>query len=102
MTTSDLAARLSELQRQAQKLNPRPVPGAVLRAAGSLMRATLAGARLGELCEVRDDGLGGLLTAEVVGLEGDEVILAPMGEMIGLSSSAEIERTGAVLRVPVG
>jgi ATP synthase in type III secretion protein N len=102
MTTSDLAARLSELQRQAQKLNPRPVRGTVLRAAGSLMRATLAGARLGELCEVRDDGLGGLLTAEVVGLEGDEVILAPMGEMIGLSSSAEIERTGAVLRVPVG
>jgi type III secretion protein N (ATPase) len=102
MTASGLASRLSELHLQVQKLDPRPARGVVLRAAGSLMRATLAGARLGELCELRDDGLDKPLMAEVVGLEGDQVILAPMGEMLGLSSGAKIERTGEVLRVPVG
>src|SRR5580698_3391341 len=101
MTASGLISRLSELHRQVQKVDPRPVRGVMLRAGGALMRATLAGARLGELCELRDDGLGEPLMAEVVGLEGDEVILAPMGEMRGLSGGAEIVRTGEVLRVPV-
>jgi type III secretion protein N (ATPase) len=102
MTASGLASRLSQLHLQVQKLDPRPVRGVVLRATGALMRATLPGVRLGELCELRDDGLSEPLMAEVVGLEGDEVILAPMGTMVGLSSGAEIKRTGEVLRVPVG
>jgi ATP synthase in type III secretion protein N len=102
MTANNLALKLSRLRLQIQNLESRPVRGVVLRATGSLMRATLPGARLGELCRLRDGGLREALMAEVVGLEGDEVILAPMGEMLGLSSEAEIERTGEVLRVPVG
>src|SRR5260370_11773700 len=102
MTAGSLAAKLCNLRAQVQNLESRPVHGLVLRATGSLVRAALPGARLGELCRLRDRGLKEPLLAEVVGLEGNEVILAPMGEMLGLSTGAEVEQTGEVLRVPVG
>jgi type III secretion protein N (ATPase) len=102
MTVGNLTARLNNLRAQLQDLESRPVRGLVLRATGSLVRAALPGARLGELCRLRDRGLIQPLLAEIVGLEGDEVLLAPMGETFGLSSGAEVERTGEVLRVAVG
>jgi ATP synthase in type III secretion protein N len=102
MTVGSLTTRLSSLRGQLKNLEPRPTRGRVLYAIGALVRAALPGARLGELCRLRDRGKAEPLLAEVVGLEGDEVILAPMGEMDGLSSGAEVERTDDILRVPVG
>jgi type III secretion protein N (ATPase) len=102
MTVDGLGARLRILRVQLENLEPRPARGLVLHATASLVRAALPGGRLGELCRLRDPGLAEPLLSEVVGLEGDEIILAPMGEMLGLSTGAEVERTGEVLRVPVG
>ncbi len=102
MTAAGMVARLSSLRAQVQSLEPRPVRGVVLRATGALVRAALPGARLGELCRLHDRGLKEPLLAEVVGLEGDEIILAPMGDMLGLSTGAEVELTGERLCVPVG
>jgi ATP synthase in type III secretion protein N len=102
MTADDLVVGLRRLQLQVRNLQPRPTRGLVLRATGSVVRATLPGARLGELCRFRDRGLRAPLLAEVVGLDSEEVVLAPVGEMLGLSVGAEVERTGEVLRVPVG
>ena len=42
------------------------------------------------------------LLAEVVGFDGDEAILAPIGDTGGLSAGAEVVPTGGVLQVPVG
>jgi ATP synthase in type III secretion protein N len=102
MTAHDLVSRLGSLRVQVGNLQSRPERGLVLRAYGSVLRAALPGARLGELCRLRDRGLQEPLLAEVVGLDEEEVILAPVGEMLGLSAGAEVERTGAVLSVPVG
>ena len=102
MTADSLSARLTRLRAQIQNLESRPKRGLVLRVTGSLIRGALPGARLGELCRLRDRGLSEPLLAEVVGLEGAEIILAPLGELLGLSTDAEVERTNEVLRVPVG
>ena len=102
MTADSLSARLNRLRAQIQNLESRPKRGLVLRVTGSLIRGALPGARLGELCRLRDRGLSEPLLAEVVGLEGAEIILAPLGELLGLSTDAEVERTNEVLRVPVG
>jgi type III secretion protein N (ATPase) len=102
MTAADLVSGLSRLRVRVGNLQPRPTRGLVLHASGSIVRAALPGARLGELCRFHDRGLRESLLAEVVGLDGEEVVLAPIGEMVGLSAGAEVERTGEVLRVPVG
>jgi ATP synthase in type III secretion protein N len=102
VTADSLSARLNRLRAQIQNLESRPKRGLVLCVTGSLIRGALPGARLGELCRLRDRGLREPLLAEVVGLEGAEIILAPLGELLGLSTDAEVERTNEVLRVPVG
>jgi type III secretion protein N (ATPase) len=102
MTVQRLAETLDRLRLGVQELDPRPSRGRLVQAVGSVLRAVLPGARLGDLCRLRNGGQEETLLAEVIGLDGDEVILAPIGEMLRLSAGAEVERTGDVLRVPVG
>lgn len=102
MSVDRLTAGLGQLRGQVHALEVRQVRGRVVRAIGTLVRAVLPDARIGELCRLHDPGRAAPLAAEVVGLDGDEAILAPLGDMVGLSAGAEVERTGDVLRVPVG
>ncbi|WP_407158263.1 FliI/YscN family ATPase [Bradyrhizobium sp. STM 3557] len=102
MTARDLASRLSSLRSEVRNLQSRPMRGSVLHASGAVLRAALPGARLGELCRLRDHGLEEEILAEVIALDGEEAVMAPIGDMLGLSAGAEVERTGTVLRVPVG
>lgn len=99
---SALERSLERFSAEVKDLKPRPVRGRILLTKGTMLRAVLPGARLGELCRLRDAGLSEPLLAEVVGLDADEAVLAPVGTMLGLSVGAEVERTGDVLRVPVG
>ncbi len=80
----------------------RPVRGRLVRAIGTVLRAIMPGARVGELCQIDDPGLAQPLLAEVVGLDGDEAVLAPIGEVGGLSIGATVIATRDVLRVPFG
>ena len=101
MTLDAMAQNLSRLSGELQGLQPRPVRGRVVRAVGTVLRAVMPEARLGELCRI--GGMRGrVLLAEVVGLDGNEAILAPLGSVAGLASGAEVEPTGDVLRTPVG
>lgn len=101
MTPDILSTRLGRLSDELCALQPRPARGRLVRAVGTVLRAVMPGARLGELCRIGGRG-GRPMLAEVVGLDGDETILAPLGDIGGLASGAEVEPTGDVLRVPVG
>lgn len=101
MSAGPLGDGLDRLSHRIAALDRRPVRGRVVRAIGTVVHAVLPDARLGELCRLHDRGRAALL-AEVVGLDGDEAVLAPLDDLQGLSSGAEVERTGDVLRVPVG
>jgi type III secretion protein N (ATPase) len=101
MTADRLSQSLGRLSAQVQDLEPRPDRGRVVRAVGTVLRAALANVSLGELCHI-DGRDGRTLLAEVVGFDGDEAVLAPLGDMRGLGSGARVEATGDVLQVPVG
>jgi len=92
-------ARLTERLRDAR---PRPMKGTVRSIRGVLLRASVAGVRIGELCQLRDPGNGRSLAAEVIGFEQDEAILSPIGSMEGLSTRTQIIATGETLGVAVG
>jgi type III secretion protein N (ATPase) len=101
MTVDTLAHGLDRLSGEVHALRPRPARGRVVRAIGTVLRAVMPEARLGELCRIRGTS-GRPLLAEIVGLDGDETILAPLGDVAGLTAGAEVEPTGDVLRAPVG
>ncbi len=101
MTVDALSQSLNRLSGDLRALQPRPARGRVVRAVGTVLRAVMPEARLGELCRI--SGMRGRpLLAEVVGLDGDETILAPLGDVAGLAAGAEVEPTGDVLRAPIG
>ncbi|WP_108651903.1 EscN/YscN/HrcN family type III secretion system ATPase [Dongshaea marina] len=63
----------------------------------TLLRAHLPGVGLGELCLVGED-----LSAEVVGLQGDEALLSPFAEPVGVSCGQPVWPLGQGHQVPLG
>ena len=94
---------LTVLEHNAlRSVRPRPIHGRLVRAVGTVLRAVMPDARVGELCRLEDDKLTRSLMAEVVGLDGDEAILAPIGGMRGVSAGTVVIAMRDVLRVPSG
>ena len=62
-----LGARLAEAQ-------PRPLRGRIRSIRGTLIQASVPNVGIGELCRLSDPASGRVLTAEVVGFDGDEAI----------------------------
>src|SRR5690606_35818024 len=96
---SDLLPRLQERALQADPRLPR---GRVRRVRGVMVYASLAMARIGELCYLRDPLTGRQIPAEVVGFADEEAILTPIGDLDGMSTRAEVISTGSALQVPAG
>ena len=78
------------------------VRGRVTELVGLLVRAAVPGVSVGELCVIRSPRKGREVKAEVVGFQGNETILMPLGELQDISMGAEVVPTGVSLRVPVG
>ncbi|UVO30372.1 type III secretion system ATPase SctN [Bradyrhizobium arachidis] len=95
-------AALSRLRSTARHVDTRAVRGRITRAIGTLLHAVLPDARVGELCVVQDPRTGFSLEAEVIGLLPDGVLLTPIGDLLGVSSRAEVVATGRMHEVPVG
>jgi type III secretion protein N (ATPase) len=92
---SDSPARLATV-------NPRPLIGRVARAIGTTIEATLSDARIGEICQLRDPVAGTIAMAEVIGVSDGKALLAPLGDLAGLSTRTEVSGTGRSLRIAVG
>jgi type III secretion protein N (ATPase) len=76
--------------------------GRVTQVTGTIIRAAVAGARVGQLCILRDPDGGEDIKAEVIGFAEDAALLTPIGETRGISSRTEVIPTDGVLTVPVG
>jgi len=83
-------------------VNPRPLIGRVARAVGTTIEATLADARIGEICRLRDPVAGESGLAEVIGVSDGKALLAPLGDLAGLSTRTEVVGTGRSLRLAMG
>lgn len=97
-----LDRRLAECQRAIGHIKPLQVKGRVKRLLGTVITATAPAARIGELCWLHDPHTRMRLPAEVIGLNGDEVILTPLGDIKGMSDAAEVTATGTTQSVGVG
>ncbi|MBD4074158.1 EscN/YscN/HrcN family type III secretion system ATPase [Xanthomonas citri pv. citri] len=76
--------------------------GKVVELVGTMLKVAGVQVSLGEVCELcqRDGTL--LQRAEVVGFSRDLALLAPFGELVGLSRETRVIGLGRPLAVPVG
>ncbi|MFN0250506.1 MAG: FliI/YscN family ATPase [Kofleriaceae bacterium] len=75
--------------------------GTVDEVVGLVMRATLPGVALGELCKI-DRRTAPPLLAEVVGFRGEQAVLLPLGDLTGVAPASAVWRTGAPLSITCG
>lgn len=78
------------------------VRGRVIQVTGTIIRAIIPGVRVGELCELKNNGYQTPILAEVVGFQDKVALLIPFGEMIGISSTTEVLATGKTHELLVG
>ncbi|HEV2765787.1 MAG TPA: type III secretion system ATPase SctN [Pyrinomonadaceae bacterium] len=83
-------------------LTPVEARGRVTELVGLLIRASVPGARVGELCLIQSPHRARELRAEVVGFRGSEAILMPLGDIHDIAMGAEVISTGASMKVRVG
>lgn len=94
-------AGLVGLKVKLQAIDTRPAQGRITRVVGPMVHALLPDTFIGELLQL-SPRFGPELAAEVVGLDGDTAIVAPIGDMRGLGTGCAVTRTGGMMRVPVG
>ncbi len=92
----DLKALRAELAR-----TPSVTPAGRVRAVtGLAVRATLPGARIGEIVKIRRRGEP--LDAEIVGFSSGEIVALALGDVMGVGPDDIVEATGETLHVRVG
>ena len=87
----DYLFRLAE--ETVGRADPVVAKGRVRQAIGTIIRAAAPGARIGDLCVLRNPSDGREILAEIVGLEADSAVLTPLEEPAGLSTSTEVVLT---------
>jgi type III secretion protein N (ATPase) len=97
-----LADHLDEMRRTLHRVEPFTVSGTIQQVLGNVVRARVPSARIGDLCLLRCPEHGWQRQAEVIGLSGDHAILAPLGELTGISSRTEVIVTRERYAIPVG
>lgn len=88
---------LEALRRKLETVATVSGAGRVRAVTGLALRATLPGARVGEVVVVRR--AGGPLWGEIVGFEGDDAVVMPLGDLVGVGPDDPVESTGKRLTV---
>ncbi len=94
-----IAEVLSQSVEDAQLID---VKGRVIQVVGTIIKASVPGVKVGEVCVLRDPWAGAEMQAEVIGFTKESVLLTALGQMSGLSAQTEVIPTRRVHMVPVG
>lgn len=76
------------------------VRGRVTELTGLIIKAAVPGVRVGEVVEIK--GRRNKVRGEVVGFQGDEVMLMPLGDLSGIGPDSEVIPSGRPLTIKVG
>jgi type III secretion protein N (ATPase) len=76
--------------------------GRVVQATGTMIRSTVTGVKIGQLCIIKNPFENSHLLAEVIGFLKDETLLTPIGDISGIALDAQVFPSGKYLMVPVG
>lgn len=96
---SDIA---SNLRARAQRVQSLELRGRITRITGCMLHARIPDGRIGEECVLRDPISKSEIRAEIIGFSGDEAVLAPGGDVRGLSSRTEVIPLGTEPLAPAG
>ena len=92
---------LDDALRVLERTRGAVVAGRVTELIGLVIRATAPGARVGELVII-ERARGGPLLAEVVGFQGGEVVLLPLGNADGVGPDSVVRPTGRPFAIRCG
>jgi flagellar protein export ATPase FliI len=101
MTTSQIIDFGRYLER-VERASPVSVKGRVKELVGLLVKATVPEAWVGELCLILNPRSTEPVKAEVVGFQGGDVLLMPLGDLVNIGPQSEVAPTGSYLTVKVG
>ncbi|MBK9364408.1 MAG: flagellar protein export ATPase FliI [Rubrivivax sp.] len=90
---------LQDLEAYAAVRQPLEAVGTLARVTGLVLEARGVRVPVGSVCDVKSEGQP-LVTAEVVGFDGDRAFLMPTGEVHGLASGARVSPRPAPQPVP--
>src|SRR5262245_1110457 len=99
---SHTATLLADCIEAVEWLTPVAISGRVVELVGLLIRASVPGVRVGEVCLIRSPHRARALRAEIVGFHDRHAILMPLGEIRDVEMRAEVIPTGATPSPPVG
>ncbi|MBE2250975.1 MAG: type III secretion system ATPase SctN [Myxococcus sp.] len=89
--------RYHELLKTAQTVRVR---GRVTELTGLVIKAAVPNVRVGEVCIIKRGHQS--VRAEVVGFQGEQVMLMPLGELSGIGPDSEVIPTGRPLTIRAG
>ncbi len=90
------------LRNNLEKCTPLVLHGRIVQVTGTVVRAIVPRVKLGELCLLKNSGDTREIPAEVIGFEQNIALLAPIGDMQGVSAHTQVITTGKMLEVGVG
>lgn len=77
------------------------VRGRVTEVTGLVLKATIPGVRIGEMCYI-DTGFGKRIISEVVGFKDEAVMLMPLNDAYGIGPDCEVLSTGRQFSIRCG
>ena len=90
------------LDRAVEDAQPIEVKGRVIQVVGTIIKASVPGVKVGEVCLLRNPWENFEVQAEVVGFTREAALLTALGAMTGISAQTEVIPTRRVHMVPVG
>ena len=97
-----MAIDLSRYQRLVKDAQTVRVRGRVTELTGLVIKAAVPNVRVGEVCLIKGAGRSATVRSEVVGFQGEHVMLMPLGELSGIGPSSEVIPTGRPLTIKCG
>lgn len=76
--------------------------GKIVGVTGTVVRVIGIRARIGDLCRFTSPEAPEPLLGEVIGLDGESLVVMPIGSIEGLSATTLVESVGHGLRIPAG
>jgi type III secretion protein N (ATPase) len=97
-----MAIDLSQYHQLVKEAQTVRIRGRVTELTGLVIKAAVPGVRVGEVVLIKGRGRAASVKAEVVGFQGEEVMLMPLGELVGIGPDSEVIPTGRPLTIKVG
>lgn len=93
---------LKKYRRDLSQLSTYKVKGRVTELIGLVVRAVVPTVQVGEMCFIEPVNDRPRIQAEVVGFQGNEVLLMPLGNLEGIAPGCHVIPTGNAMTVRVG